>query len=71
MGKQNSFLPMYGRLAIEDINVDYGSSDGFSAFRPFVVGEEDKMLLSPSEIKMSIRFVELELLTQGRIEEGY
>ena len=70
MGKQNSFLPMYGRLAIEDINVDYGSSDGFSAFRPFV-GEGDKMLLSPSEIKMSIRFVELELLTQGRIEEGY
>lgn len=69
MGNENQFLPKYGRLAIDSINVDYGSSDGFSAFRP--ITSSDKLMVSPSEIKMSISFTELELLTQGRIEEGY
>ena len=69
MGTENEFLPRYGRLAIDDISVDYGSSDGFSAFRPIL--DSDKLMVSPSEIRISISFTELELLTQGRIEEGY
>lgn len=73
MGEENEFLPKYGRLAIDSINVDYGSSDGFSAFRPIrpTTTGDKKFMVSPSEIKMSISFTELELLTQGRIEEGY
>lgn len=81
----NSFLPKYGRLAIESIDVDYGSSDGYSALRPagtfgsFFGGAVGSIrssfgagaMVSPTEINIKISFSELELLTKERIEEGY
>lgn len=84
LGSRNSFLPKFGRLAIESIDVDYGSSNGFSTLRPtqltnFDQGDIsgvfntglDMSFVSPTEINLKISFTELELLTKERIEEGY
>lgn len=77
-GERNMFLPKFGRLAIDSIDVNYGSSDGYSTLRPinkfnFSANEEgdSNTLISPNEINLKISFTELELLTQERIEEGY
>lgn len=83
LGSRNMFLPKFGRLAMESIDVDYGSSSGFSSLRP-ISGPLNAMLpgirelipsnqayVSPTEINIKISFSELELLTQERIEEGY
>ena len=84
LGSRNIFLPQYGRLAIESIDVDYGSSQGFSTLRPLsgsLIGNvfnvdtlfslSGENLASPTEINLKISFSELELLTKERIEEGY
>jgi hypothetical protein len=86
LGTRNIFLPKFGRLAIESIDVDYGSSSGFSTLRPISgnYGEiannfginttfipTSNTFVSPTEINLKISFSELELLTQERIEEGY
>lgn len=85
LGTRNIFLPKFGRLAIESIDVDYGSSSGFSTLRPISSGlgeilpelalapfsSSSSNYVSPTEINLKISFSELELLTQERIEEGY
>jgi hypothetical protein len=72
MGNKNEFLPTYGRLAMENIDVTYGSSDGFSAFRPIdSIQSNGGIMVSPSEINVKMSFSELELLTKERIEEGF
>lgn len=87
LGTRNMFLPKFGRLAIESIDVDYGSSSGFSTLRPIGGNPleniannsgintsfipSDGNYVSPTEINLKISFSELELLTQERIEEGY
>lgn len=84
LGSTNNFLPKYGRLAIESIDVDYGSSQGFSTLRPtsnlfgipipsFIPSgfSGSGSMVSPTEINIKISFSELELLTKERIEEGY
>ena len=70
MGTTNHFLPKFGRLAMESIDVEYGSSDGYSSLRP-IRGEDGKLLVSTTEISVKMTFTELELLTSERIEEGY
>lgn len=82
---ENYFLPKYGRLVLKSIDVTYGSSDskGFASFRPTRVVESttnvagvagtQKMQYGsfPSEIEMSLKFEEMELLTRTRIEQGW
>lgn len=69
MGTTNHFLPKFGRLAMDSIDVEYGSSDGYSSLRP--IRDSDGLLVSTTEISVKMTFTELELLTSERIEEGY
>ena len=82
---ENYFLPKYGRLVLTSIEVTYGSSDskGFSSFRPTRVVENKTDATGiagtqkleygafPTEINMSLKFEEMELLTRTRIEQGW
>jgi hypothetical protein len=60
-GKENPHLNKISTCVLEDMNVDYGGSNGFNTFN-------DGM---PSEINITLRFKELETLTKERIDKGY
>jgi hypothetical protein len=82
---ENYFLPKYGRLVLTSIEVTYGSDDskGFSSFRPTRVVENKTDATGiagtqkleygafPTEINMSLKFEEMELLTRERMEQGW
>lgn len=59
-GKENPFLNKISTCVLTDMNVDYGSQN----FTSFDNG-------APTEIKMTLTFKELELLTKERIVKGY
>lgn len=59
-GKENEFLHKISTCVLKDMNVTYGDQY-FSSFRD---GE-------PTEIRMSLVFQEVELLTKERIVKGY
>jgi len=59
--EENSYFHKFGACALEDMQIEYGSTDGFSTFRNG----------APTEIIMSLRFRELELITREKAREGY
>jgi hypothetical protein len=60
-GKENNFINKISTCVLEKMQVSYGADDYFTSF---VEGE-------PSEIKISLQFRELELMTKERIVKGY
>jgi hypothetical protein len=57
----NSYFHKFGACALEDMQVEYGSSEGFSSFRSG----------APTEIILNLQFRELELITREKAKEGY
>lgn len=58
---ENTYFHKLGACALEDMQIEFGSSDGYSSFRTG----------APTEILMSLRFRELELITREKAREGY
>lgn len=58
---ENTYFHKFGACALEDLQVEYGSGDGYSSFRSG----------APTEIIMALRFRELELITREKAREGY
>ena len=59
-GKENTNFHKISTCVLEDLSVDYGGQ-GFNTFA-------DGM---PTEVNLSLRFRELEVLTKERIDQGY
>lgn len=59
-GQENTNFHKISTCVLEDLNVDYGGQ-GFNTFA-------DGM---PTEVNLSLRFRELEVLTKERIDQGY
>ena len=59
-GTENSNINKISTCVLEDLAVDYGGQ-GFNTFN-------DGM---PTEVNLSLKFRELEVLTRERIEKGY
>jgi len=59
--EENMFFHKFAPCALEDLQVEYGSGDGFSSFKDG----------APTEINMTLRFKELEVITREKSLEGY
>ena len=62
--KENLYLYRMARCALVGIDVDYGTNP-FTTFKP------DDGGAAPTQIKLSLKFNELEILTQERIDQGF
>jgi hypothetical protein len=60
-GKENPYVNKISTCVLEDMKVDYGGSQQFSSFADG----------SPTEINLSLSFVEKEVLTKERVNIGY
>jgi hypothetical protein len=62
--KENLYLYRIARCALVGIDVDYGTNP-FTTFKP------DEGGAAPTQIKLSLKFNELEILTQERVDQGF
>lgn len=60
-GKENPYVNKISTCVLEDMKVDYGGSQQFTSFADG----------SPTEINMSLQFIEKEVLTKERVNLGY
>lgn len=60
-GKENSHINKISTCVLKNMNVDYGSQGGFNTFRNGM----------PTEINLSLSFLELEVLTKERVVKGF
>ena len=64
-GQENEYMNRISKCALKSCDVDYGPDGQFSTF------EGDEKGASPVTYKMSLTFVELELMTKDKITQGY
>lgn len=60
-GQENPYIHKISTCVLEDMRVDYGGSNQFSSFADG----------SPTEINMTLQFIEKEVLTKERVNVGY
>lgn len=60
-GKENTHINKISTCVLKNMNIDYGSQGGFNTFRNGM----------PTEINMSLSFLELEVLTKERVIKGF
>lgn len=60
-GKENPHIHKISTCVLKGMNVDYGSQGGFNTFKSGM----------PTEINMSLNFLELEVLTKERVVQGF
>ena len=69
-GEQNKELFRISSCALTDMSVDYGGTD-FTTFKPSTDSNGNVIGRGrPTEIQITLNFLELELLTQERIKDG-
>jgi len=59
--KENEHVKKMSNCALTNMSIEYGSTGGFTTFEGGI----------PTEINMRLKFTELELLTNKRIEQGF
>jgi hypothetical protein len=62
--KENLYLNRFARCALTEVGVEYGE-------KPFVTFVPDSGGAAPTKIVMTLKFSELEILTQDRIDQGF
>jgi hypothetical protein len=62
--KENLYLNRITRCALTSIDVKYGTNP-FTTFRP------DDSGAAPTKMTLNLKFSEMEILTQDRIDQGY
>ena len=60
-GKENVHVKQMSNCALTNMSIEYGSTGGFTTFEGGI----------PTEINIRLKFVELELLTNKRIAQGF
>jgi hypothetical protein len=68
-GTENKWYPFVKTCVLESMNVDYGPGGESQHFRPIEVGGGEAP--PPTEINLSLNFVETEIITKESVVEGY
>lgn len=71
-GVRNTELFRIANCALTDLKITYGGGSDFSTFaRPINDGKDGLHYGAPTEMKVHLEFIELELLTKSRVDEGF
>jgi hypothetical protein len=65
-GKENNVVNKISTCALTGIDVSWGNGGSFSAFHRY-----EEINGAPTQIGLSLKFTELELITRQRVKEGY
>ena len=66
-GQENEYLNKISNCVLQDMNVEYGPAEQWSAFKPDKNGKGG----APVHTKVTLEFQETQFITKKEITEGY